>query len=58
MINRWFLTAKTYSNCGGKKEIFSLGERVFKFDSCGFECDRDLNAAINLSHCAVSKAVS
>ncbi|MBK1989431.1 transposase [Sphaerospermopsis aphanizomenoides BCCUSP55] len=22
-------------------------------DSCGFECDRDLNAAINLSQCSL-----
>ncbi|MDD1415690.1 transposase [Dolichospermum sp. ST_con] len=53
IVDRWFPSSKTCSNCSVKKETLSLGERVFKCDSCGFECDRDLNAAINLS-----KAVS
>ncbi|WP_228051893.1 transposase [Sphaerospermopsis aphanizomenoides] len=34
--------------CGEKKSSLSLSQRVFKCDSCGFEIDRDLNAAINL----------
>ncbi len=53
IVDRWFPSSKTCSNCGVKKETLSLSERVFRCDSCGFECDRDLNAAINLS-----KAVS
>ncbi|WP_277877122.1 zinc ribbon domain-containing protein [Sphaerospermopsis sp. FACHB-1094] len=31
----------------------SLSQRVFKCDNCGFEIDRDLNAAINLKQEAV-----
>ncbi|MBK1986870.1 transposase [Sphaerospermopsis aphanizomenoides BCCUSP55] len=68
IVDRWFPSSKTCSDCSVKKESFSLSERVFKCDSCGFECDRDLNAAINLSQCGlgvspsratgVSKAVS
>ncbi|MEA5524092.1 zinc ribbon domain-containing protein [Nodularia spumigena CH309] len=43
---------------GTKKENLTLNERVFQCENCGFECDRDLNAAINLSKIDLSKAVS
>ena len=49
IVNRWFPSSKTCSNCGTVKEKLSLSERTFYCDSCGFECDRDLNASINLS---------
>ncbi|MEB3177832.1 MAG: RNA-guided endonuclease TnpB family protein [Nostocaceae cyanobacterium] len=52
VVDRWFPSSKTCSNCGTKK-ILSLSERMFECTHCGFTCDRDLNAAINLS-----KAVS
>ncbi|MFP4121787.1 zinc ribbon domain-containing protein [Coleofasciculus sp.] len=29
-----------------------LSERVFRCDNCGFECDRDLNASLNLEQAA------
>jgi putative transposase len=53
VVDRWFPSSKTCSNCGTKKETLSLSERVFHCDHCDFECDRDLNASINLE-----KAVS
>jgi putative transposase len=53
VVDRWFPSSKTCSNCGTKKETLSLSERVFECGHCGFILDRDLNAAINLS-----KAVS
>ena len=53
VVNRWFPSSKTCSNCGIKKETLSLKERVFECGHCGFTCDRDLNASINLE-----KAVS
>jgi putative transposase len=53
IVDRWFPSSKTCSHCGVKKETLSLSERVFKCNSCGFECDRDLNAAINLSQCGL-----
>ncbi len=53
VVDRWFPSSKTCSNCGTKKETLSLCERVFHCDHCDFECDRDLNASINLE-----KAVS
>ncbi|MCJ8278544.1 MAG: transposase, partial [Rivularia sp. ALOHA_DT_140] len=53
VVDRWFPSSKTCSNCGHKKEILNLSERVFSCENCNFIIDRDLNAAINLS-----KAVS
>ena len=49
IVDRWFPSSKTCSNCGTVKENLSLSERTFHCDSCGFECNRDLNASINLS---------
>jgi len=48
VVDRWFPSSKTCSNCGTKKETLLLSERVFECDHCGFTCDRDLNASINL----------
>ena len=56
--DRWFPSSKTCSNCGQKKETLSLSERVFNCPECGFNLDRDLNAAINLKNLAVSSTVS
>ncbi|MCC3404304.1 MAG: transposase [Microcoleus sp. PH2017_10_PVI_O_A] len=49
VVDRWFPSSKLCSHCGAKKEILSLGERVFECDRCAYVIDRDLNAAINLS---------
>lgn len=49
VVDRWFPSSKTCSNCGTKKETLGLDERVFECGHCGFVLDRDLNAAINLS---------
>ncbi|OXB87418.1 hypothetical protein B9L19_14705 [Geobacillus thermocatenulatus] len=35
--------------CGRVKESLSLSERTFRCE-CGFERDRDVNAAINIKH--------
>lgn len=58
VIDRWLPTSKTCSNCGCKKETLSLSERVFRCTDCGFEIDRDLNAARNIhtASCAVINA--
>jgi len=53
VVDRWFPSSKTCSNCGTKKETLLLSERMFHCSYCGFEVDRDLNASINLE-----KAVS
>jgi putative transposase len=46
--DRFFPSSKTCSCCGFIKEDLLLSHRVFKCSNCGFEVDRDLNAAINL----------
>ena len=46
--DRFFASSKTCSNCGHKKDTLALSERTYRCSECGFECDRDLNAAINL----------
>lgn len=46
--DRFFASSKTCSNCGHKKEALLLSERTYHCSECGFECNRDLNAAINL----------
>lgn len=49
LVDRWFPSSKTCSNCGCIKEKLSLSERIFECSDCGLVIDRDLNAAINLS---------
>ena len=48
LVDRWFPSSKTCSNCGNKKPELKLSQRVFHCDQCDFEIDRDLNAAINI----------
>jgi len=46
-IDRWFPSSKMCSECGTVKEDLELSDRIYKCD-CGFELDRDLNAARNI----------
>jgi putative transposase len=48
IVDRWFPSSKTCSNCGNKKENLSLSERTYICEKCELEIDRDLNASINL----------
>ena len=48
VIDRWYPSSKTCSNCGTVKAKLSLSERVYHCDECGLVIDRDLNAAINI----------
>ena len=48
VVDRWFPSSKTCSNCGTVKAKLPLSERVFNCDDCGLSIDRDLNAAINI----------
>lgn len=52
IADRFYPSSKTCSRCGHKKENLSLSERIYCCENCGFEIDRDLNAAINLSRLA------
>ncbi len=48
VIDKWFPSSKTCSNCGHKKEELKLSERIYHCEACGHKIDRDLNAAINI----------
>lgn len=52
LVDTFYPSSKTCSNCGHVKENLKLSERVYYCESCGFNIDRDLNAAINLAACA------
>ena len=45
---QFFASSKTCSNCGHKKADLTLSDRTYHCSECGFETDRDLNAAYNL----------
>ena len=48
VIDRWYPSSKTCSNCGTVKAKLSLSERVYHCEKCGLVIDRDVNAAINI----------
>ena len=48
VVDRWYRSSKTCSQCGSVKAKLSLSERTYRCDSCGLVLDRDLNAAINI----------
>ncbi|MYD89669.1 MAG: IS200/IS605 family element transposase accessory protein TnpB [Caldilineaceae bacterium SB0662_bin_9] len=47
-VDRWYPSSKTCSACGAVKQSLLLSERTYRCNRCGFECDRDENAARNL----------
>jgi len=51
-IDRFYPSSKTCSHCGRIKQI-PLHVRTYECD-CGFVCDRDINAAINIQREAIN----
>lgn len=47
-VDRFYPSSKTCSNCGCIKQDLKLKDRIFVCPECGFEEDRDYNAAVNL----------
>jgi putative transposase len=47
-VSRWYPSSKTCSCCGWIKKDLTLADRIFYCNNCGFELDRDANAAMNL----------
>lgn len=47
-VDRFYPSSKTCSRCGSIKTDLKLSDRTFVCPECGFEIDRDYNAAINL----------
>jgi hypothetical protein len=58
VAGRFYPSSKTCSSCGVIKETLALSQRTFTCDDCGFEADRDVNAALNLARIAASSAVT
>lgn len=54
IAGRFYPSSKTCSACGSVRAKLALGERVYHCDDCGLVMDRDLNAAVNLTHLAGS----
>lgn len=50
LADTFYPSSKTCSSCGSIKKELSLSERTYSCEACGFEEDRDLNAAINLKN--------
>lgn len=47
LVERWFPSSKTGSNCGHKQDM-PLQIRTYDCPSCGVSIARDLNASINI----------
>jgi len=50
--SQWYPSTKTCSECGSIQDM-PLGDREYVCSDCGFQCGRDLNAALNLRALAV-----
>jgi len=47
-IETFYPSSKTCSRCGCVKDELKLSERIYNCEHCGFEEDRDINAALNI----------
>lgn len=57
IADRFFPSSKMCSHCGSIKKELKLSNRIYHCDICGFEIDRDLNAAINLKNTVRSTGI-
>jgi putative transposase len=49
VVDRFYPSSKTCSECGATKAKLLLSERTYACPLCGCVIDRDLNAAVNLA---------
>ena len=49
LVDRFYPSSKTCSNCGGYKKNLKLSQRVYHCDHCQEEIDRDFNASLNIA---------
>ena len=49
IVNRYYASSKICFNCQCKNNDLQLSDRTFICSNCNHECDRDINAAKNLS---------
>ena len=55
IIDRYYPSTKTCSSCGHVQPM-SLSDRVYQCRNCGFELDRDLNAALNIHRAGMARS--
>jgi putative transposase len=55
VVDRWFPSSKTCSQCGIYHEHLPLAQRTL-YCVCGLEIDRDVNAAINLARVGYTRS--
>ena len=49
LVDRFYPSSKTCSNCGTYKKDLKLSQRVYHCNHCQEKIDRDLNAALNIA---------
>ena len=49
LVDRFYPSSKTCSNCGDYKADLTLGQSVFHCSRCQAKIDRDLNASLNIA---------
>ena len=49
LVDKFYPSSKTCSNCGNYKKDLKLSQRVYSCDNCRETIDRDLNAALNIA---------
>ena len=49
LVDRFYPSSKTCSNCGGYKKNLKLSQRVYSCNHCQEKIDRDLNASLNIA---------
>ena len=49
LVDRFYPSSKTCSNCGSYKNNLKLSQRVYHCSSCQVKIDRDFNASLNIA---------
>jgi len=49
LVDRFYPSSKTCSNCGSYKQDLKLSQRVYRCDNCQKKIDRDFNASLNIA---------
>ena len=49
LVDRYYPSSKTCSNCGSYKADLTLDQRVYRCNHCHIKIDRDFNASLNIA---------
>lgn len=58
LVDTFYPSSKTCSNCGNIKKDLKLNNRIYKCNNCTLEIDRDYNASINLEKARNYKVIA